>query len=156
MFGIFLVFVLLYFEQLRQVELLFASISFTKSKYFYCYVAIFVNLLEIYYKIAVTPPDFATTPFTFTTPFSTTGEGTFGKSFLISNNQKSNLHHTCRITCNEWRGPSTQLSAWATQLRKNVATVASRLRHCADLTGPGIELLISRIYRGRFSTELKL
>ena len=41
--------------------------------------------------------------------------------------------------CNEWRGPSTWLSAWATQLRTNVATVASRWRHCADLTGPGIE-----------------
>ena len=41
--------------------------------------------------------------------------------------------------CNELRGPSPRLSAWATQLRRNVATVASRWRHCVDLTGPGIE-----------------
>ena len=27
---------------------------------------------------------------------------------------------------NEWRGPTSRLSAWATQLRRNVATVASR------------------------------
>ena len=41
--------------------------------------------------------------------------------------------------CNEWRGPSPHLSAWATQLRRNVAAVASRWRPCVDLTGPGIE-----------------
>ena len=46
--------------------------------------------------------------------------------------------------CNELRGPSPRLSAWATQLRRNVATVASRWRHCADLTGPGIEPQTSR------------
>ena len=40
---------------------------------------------------------------------------------------------------NEWRGPSLQPSAWATQLRRNVATVACRWRYCAELTGPGIE-----------------
>ena len=28
--------------------------------------------------------------------------------------------------CNEWRGPSPLLSAWATQLRRNFTTVASR------------------------------
>ena len=39
----------------------------------------------------------------------------------------------------EWRGPSWQLSAQATQLRGNVAAVASRWRHRANLTGPGIE-----------------
>ena len=31
--------------------------------------------------------------------------------------------------CNELRGPSPRLSAWATQLRRSVATVASRWRH---------------------------
>ena len=31
--------------------------------------------------------------------------------------------------CNEWWGPSTRLSVWATQLRLNIATVASRWRH---------------------------
>ena len=41
--------------------------------------------------------------------------------------------------CNEWRGPSPQLSAWATQLRSNDAAVASLWRLRADLTGPGIE-----------------
>ena len=41
--------------------------------------------------------------------------------------------------CSELRGPSPQLSAWATQLRSIVATVVSRWRHCDDLTGPGIE-----------------
>ena len=56
--------------------------------------------------------------------------------------------------CNELRGPSPRLSAWATQLRRNVATVASRWRHCADLTGPGIEPKTSRTESERFATEL--
>ena len=46
--------------------------------------------------------------------------------------------------CNEWRGQSLRLSAWATQLRTNVAAVASRWRHCADLTDPGFEPQTSR------------
>ena len=57
--------------------------------------------------------------------------------------------------CNEWRGPSPRLSAWATQLRRNVATVASPWRHCADLTGPGIEPQTSRTESVRLATELK-
>ena len=56
---------------------------------------------------------------------------------------------------NEWRGPSPRRSAWATQLRRNVATVASRWQHCADLTGPGIEAQISRTESVRVTTELK-
>ena len=56
--------------------------------------------------------------------------------------------------CNELRGPSPRLSAWATQLRRNVATVASCWRHCADLTGPGIEPQTSRTESVRFATEL--
>ena len=56
--------------------------------------------------------------------------------------------------CNELRGPFPQLSAWATQLRRNVATVASRWRHCVDLTGPGIEPQTSRTDSVRFATEL--
>ena len=56
--------------------------------------------------------------------------------------------------CNELRGPSPRLSAWATQLRRNVATVASRWRHCADLTGPGIEPQTSRTDSVRLATEL--
>ena len=56
--------------------------------------------------------------------------------------------------CNEWRGPSPRLSAWATQLRRNVATVASRWRHCVDLTGPGVEPQTSRTDSVRFAIEL--
>ena len=56
--------------------------------------------------------------------------------------------------CNELRGPSPRLSAWATQLQRNVATVASRWRHCADLTGPGIEPQTSRTDSVRLATEL--
>ena len=41
--------------------------------------------------------------------------------------------------CNERRGLSPRLSAWATKLRRNVAAVASRWRHCADLTDPRYE-----------------
>ena len=56
--------------------------------------------------------------------------------------------------CNELRGPSPRLSARATQLRRNVATVASRWRHCVDLTGPGIEPQTSRTDSVRLATEL--
>ena len=56
--------------------------------------------------------------------------------------------------CNEWRGPSPRLSARATQLRRNVAMVASRWRHCTDLTGPGIEPQTSRTESVRLATEL--
>ena len=41
--------------------------------------------------------------------------------------------------CNEYRGPSPRLSTWATQLRRNVAAVASHWRHCVDLTDPGFD-----------------
>ena len=57
-------------------------------------------------------------------------------------------------TCNEWWGPSPRLSAWATQLRRNIATVASHWRHCVDLTGPGIEPQTSRTDNVRLATEL--
>ena len=46
--------------------------------------------------------------------------------------------------CNLWRNPSPQLSAWAAQLRRNVAAVASRWRRSADLNDPGFEPQISR------------
>ena len=93
-----------------------------------------------------------------------------GKNYLLSNycwpninllflkkiKSKSNLHYTRRITpkCDELRGPSPRLSAWATQLRRNVAAVASRWRHCVDLTGPGIEPQTSRTDSVRLATEL--
>ena len=56
--------------------------------------------------------------------------------------------------CSELRGPSPRLSTWATQLRRNVATVASRWRHCVDLTSPGIEPQTSRTDSVRLATEL--
>ena len=56
--------------------------------------------------------------------------------------------------CNEWRGSSPLLSAWTIQLRRNVATMASRWRHCADLNGPGIEPQTFRTDSVRLATEL--
>ena len=60
--------------------------------------------------------------------------------FLI----KSNLDHTRFIKFvvvskrgSEWRGPTPRLSAWATQLQRNVAAVASRWLHCVRLDRPG-------------------
>ena len=55
---------------------------------------------------------------------------------------------------NERRGPFPLLSVWATQLRRNVATVASRWRHCADLTSPRIEPQTSQTDSVRLTTEL--
>ena len=40
---------------------------------------------------------------------------------------------------NEGRGPSPRLGAWATQLRKNTAVVASRWRHYIRFEPPGNE-----------------
>ena len=58
-------------------------------------------------------------------------------SYGISN--QSSLYSRCYAeTCNEWRAFS---AAWrmATQLRRNIAAVASRWLHCVDLTGVGME-----------------
>ena len=77
------------------------------------------------------------------------------KTFRASNQIKSSLYSPYYAeACNELRGPSPRLSAWATQLRRNAATVASRWRHCADLTGPGIEPQTSRTDSVRLATEL--
>ena len=74
---------------------------------------------------------------------------------IFQNQIKSSLYSpNYAEACNELRSPSTRLSAWATQLRRIVATVASRWRHCADLTGPGIEPQTSRIVSVRLATEL--
>ena len=73
----------------------------------------------------------------------------------IKNQIKSSLYSPYYAgACNELRGPSPRLSAWATQLRRNVATVASRWRYCVDLTGPGIEPQTSRTDSVRLATEL--
>ena len=60
--------------------------------------------------------------------------------FLI----KSNLDYTCFIKfvvvpkrSSEWQGPTPRLSAWATQLQRNVAAVASRWLHCVRFDRPG-------------------
>ena len=37
----------------------------------------------------------------------------------------------------EWQGPTPRLSAWATQLQRNVVAVASRWLHCVRLDRPG-------------------
>ena len=60
--------------------------------------------------------------------------------FLI----KSNLYYTRFIKFvvvskrgSEGRGPIPRLSAWATQLQRNVVAVASRWLHCVRLDRPG-------------------
>ena len=78
---------------------------------------------------------------------------------LYSDNATQNIKSSLYLpyyaeACNEWRGPSPRLSAWATQLRTNVATVARRWRHCDDLIGPGIEPQTSRTDSVRLATEL--
>ena len=73
------------------------------------------------------------------------------------NQIKSSLYSSYYAeACNEWRGPSQRLGAWATQLRRNVATVTSRWRHCVDLTGPGIEPRTSRTNSVRGATGAQL
>ena len=75
--------------------------------------------------------------------------------FKSSKKIKSSLYYRYFAeACNEWRGPFPLLSAWATQLRRNNATVASRWRHCADLTGLKIEPQTSRTDSVCFTTEL--
>ena len=74
-------------------------------------------------------------------------------NILIKSSLYRYLPH-CAEVCNELRGPSPRLSAWATQLRRNVAMVASCWRHCVDLTGQGIEPQTSCTDSERFATEL--
>ena len=74
---------------------------------------------------------------------------------LFQKKIKSSLYSSYYAeACNELRGPSPRLSAWATQLRRNVATVTSRWQRCADLTGPGTESQTSRTDSVRLATEL--
>ena len=91
-------------------------------------------------------------------PSDPTPTSQFAYEYVITIRQikiKSSLYSPYYAeACNEWRGPSPRLSAWATQLRKNVATVASRWRHCVNLTGPGIEPQTSRTDSVRLATEL--
>ena len=61
---------------------------------------------------------------------------------------KLNLYYTRGITAKRVTSGGAHRGirscAWATQLRRNVAAVASRWRHCADLTGLGIKSQTSR------------
>ena len=60
------------------------------------------------------------------------------KNIILTNQKKmkSSLYSPNYAEAyDEFRGPSPRLSAWATQLRRNVAAVASRWRRYADLTG---------------------
>ena len=79
------------------------------------------------------------------------------KSNNIMSKIKSSLYSQYDAkACNEWRGPSSRLSAWATQLRRNVAAVASRWRNCADLTNPEFEPEISRTDTTELTASLSI
>ena len=54
----------------------------------------------------------------------------------------------------EWRGPIPRLSDPATQVRRNVAAVASRWHTVSDLIGLGIEPQIFRIDSDILNTML--
>ena len=56
--------------------------------------------------------------------------------------------------CYEWRGPSPRLSVWATQLRRNVAAVASVGDTVSNLTDPGSEPQPSQTNSIVLTTEL--
>ena len=54
-------------------------------------------------------------------------------------NDKSSLYSLYYIeACIDCRGLFWRLSAWTTQIRKDVTAVASHWRHCVRLTWPGI------------------
>ena len=80
---------------------------------------------------------------------------TFSRRFRVRQIKSSLYSPYYAEACNELRGQSPRLSAWATQLRRNVVTVISRWRHFVDLTGPGIESQTSRTDGVRLATELK-
>ena len=84
---------------------------------------------------------------------------------LVRSLKRSILINYCKIksssytryyveACNELRGPCPRLSAWAAQLQRNVATVASCWRRGADLNSPGITPYTSRTDSVRLATEL--
>ena len=83
------------------------------------------------------------------------GECEIGVITVFTHQIKSSLYSPYYAeACDELQSPSPRLCAWVAQLRRNVATVASRWRHCVNLTGPGIETQTSRIDSVRFATEL--
>ena len=80
--------------------------------------------------------------------------GTTGFAFIAMYQNQIFVIRYYAEACNEWWGPSPLLSAWATQLRRNFTTVASRWRHCVDLTGPRIEAKTFRTDGVRLTTKL--
>ena len=70
--------------------------------------------------------------------------------------KKSKLHYTRHITHKRVTSGGSHLrgAALGPQLRTNVATVASRWRHCDDLAAPAIEPHTSRTDRVGLATEL--
>ena len=64
------------------------------------------------------------------------------ESFEVKPNIKKTIiplySNYCIGACRERPCPSPRLSAWAAQLRRNVATIASRWRHCVRFDRPGI------------------
>ena len=86
-------------------------------------------------------------------------EDLFGKGMILmrankTTNKSSLFSRYYAEACNEWPGPSPQLGARVAQFRRNVASVAGRWRHCADLTGPGIEPKTFHTDSVCFTTEL--
>ena len=74
---------------------------------------------------------------------------------------KSNRHctHFIKLAAvpkhgSEWRGPTPRLSAWATQVRRNVAAVASLGNTVSDLTDLVIKPQIFRIDSDMCNTTL--
>ena len=58
--------------------------------------------------------------------------------------KKPSFHYTRGITPKRVTSGGIHLRGWATQLRRNVATVASRWRHRVDLSDQGFEPQTSR------------
>ena len=81
--------------------------------------------------------------------------GRFSRGWYILKKIKSSLYsgYYAKVRNERW-DPFPRLSAWAIQLRRNVAAVARRWRHCADLTELAIEPPTSRSNSACLGTEL--
>ena len=59
--------------------------------------------------------------------FGVTSSGSGAEITSLQNTKIKSLYSRYYAeACNEWWGPSPRLSAWTTQLRRNIAAVASR------------------------------
>ena len=61
---------------------------------------------------------------------------TFSVGYISKIKSSLNLRYYVEA-CNEWRDPPPPLSAWTTQLRRNVASMASRWRRCVRFDRSG-------------------